>query len=180
MKSFILSFQQNVLEHILCHNRSKEMNLSDANKPFHKSQNKSPYKLTVEQERVYIWLRSQELNVDDNTLNYWARKYHPQRLVDVVRFAHARRAAGQQIRNMGGWIQKFLRDGAPVASDACLDNRRLAQQYATENHWTSLHIYEKYIKDETTGDDLPLTLPRDEFLRALESLHQRIQRYSDL
>ena len=123
----------------------------------------SPYKLTEEQQKVYDWLKAQGLNVDDDTLNYWARKYPAQRLVDVVRFAHARRAEGQQIRNMGGWIHKLLRDGAAVVTDDCQDNRKFAQQYATANQWASLHIYEKYVKDETTGDDLPLTLPREEF-----------------
>lgn len=72
------------------------MNLPNTNAPRH--QGKSPYKLNEEQERAYIWLKGQELNVDDDTLNYWARKYPVQRLVDVVRFAHARRAEGQQYR----------------------------------------------------------------------------------
>lgn len=139
----------------------------------------SPYKLTEEQQKVYSWLHSQGLNVDENTLNYWARKYPARRLVDVVRFAHARRAAGQQIRNMGGWIHKLLREGVAVVTDDCLDNRRFAQQYATIHQWKSLHVYEKYVKDETTGDDLPLTLPQGEFHRALEALHQRVQLYSD-
>ena len=139
----------------------------------------SPYRLTEEQQKVYDWLQSQRLNVDENTLNYWARKYPAQRLVDVVRFAHARRAAGQQIKNIGGWIHKLLRDGVAVVTDDCQDNRRFAQQHATTHQWESLHIYEKYVKDEITGDDLPLTLPPGEFRRALEALHQRVQLYSD-
>lgn len=139
----------------------------------------SPYRLTKEQEEVYIWLKDQKLNVDDDTMNYWARQYPRQRLVDVVRFAQARRAQGQNIRNMGGWIHKLLRDGAVVVTDECQDNRRFAQDYAAANQWTNLHIYEKYIKDETTDDDLPLTLPREDFRRALEAFHQRIQLYRD-
>lgn len=39
----------------------------------------SPYKLTEEQQKVYDWLKSQGLNVDDDTLNYWARRYPAQR-----------------------------------------------------------------------------------------------------
>lgn len=155
------------------------MNLSKDNTSAPRHTGESPYKLTVEQEKIYGWLKSQGLNVDDDTLNYWARKYHAQRLVDVVRFAHARRAEGQQIRNMGGWIHKLLKDGAAVVTDDCQDNRGFAQQYAATNQWKSLHVYEKYVKDETTGDDLPLTLPRKEFHRALEALHRRIQLYSD-
>lgn len=155
------------------------MNLSKINEQVTEPKGGSPYKLTEEQKKVYSWIKGQGLNVDDDTLNYWARKYPPQRLVDVVRFAHARRAEGQQIKNIGGWIHKLLKDGAAVVTDDCKDNRRFAQQYASTNKWKSLHIYEKYVKDETTGDDLPLTLPRGEFHRALESLHRRIQLYSN-
>lgn len=138
----------------------------------------SPYKLTEEQQKAYDWLKDQRLNVDENTLNYWARKYPAQRLVDVVTFAYTRLAEGQQIRNMGGWIHKLLKEGATVVTDDCRDNRRTAQQYAKDNKWASLQIYEKYVKDKTTGDDLPLTLPKDEFYRALEALYQRIQLYT--
>jgi hypothetical protein len=138
-----------------------------------------PYKLTEEQTKIYNWLKNQGLNVDDDTLNYWTRKYPTQRLVDVIRFAHLRRAEGQQIRNMGGWIHKLLKDGVTVVTDDCLNNRRFAQQYSAMNEWTTLRIYEKYVKDETTGDDLPLTLRQDEFQRALEALYQRIKLYSD-
>lgn len=78
---------------------------------------------------------------------------------------------------MGGWIHKILKDGTAVVTDDCLNNRRFAQQYIAANQWTSLHIYEKYVKDETTSDDLPLTLSKEEFQRALEALHQRIKLY---
>lgn len=155
------------------------MNLSNTNLPPPQHQGKSPYKLTEEQEKVYVWLKGQSLNVDDDTLNYWARKYHAQRLVDVVRFAHARRTEGQQIRNIGGWVHKLLKDGAAVVTDECQENREYVRQYAATNGWQSLHIYEKYIKDETTNDDLPLTMPKEEFRRALEALHRRVQLYSN-
>lgn len=138
-----------------------------------------PYRLREEEQKVYDWLKSQGLNVDDDTLNYWARKYPAQRLIDVVRFAHIRQAEGQQIRNIGGWIHKLLRDNDIVVNDTSQHNSRFAQQYATTNKWASLHIFEKYVKDETTGDDLPLTLPQEEFHRALKALHQRIQLYID-
>lgn len=153
------------------------MNLHSTNSSVSKNPGNSPYKLTEEQERIYAWLRDQGLNVDDDTLNYWARKYQASRLVEVVKFAHARRASGQQIRNIGGWIHKMLKEDASVVTDDCLSNREFTQKYVAANNWQSLHIYEKYIKDETTGDDLPLTLPREEFCRALEALYQRVQLY---
>lgn len=139
----------------------------------------SPYRLTEKQQRVHDWLKGQGLNVDDDTLNYWTRKYPAQRLVDVVRFAHTKRAQGHEIRNMGGWIHKMLKDGTAVVTDECESNRKLTQQYAKENNWASLQVYEKYIKDKITGDDLPLTLSKDEFSRALEALYNRVQLYQD-
>ncbi len=41
----------------------------------------------------------------------------------------------------------------------------------------NVKIYEKYLKDEITGDDLPLTLSQETFERALESLFQKSQKY---
>jgi hypothetical protein len=155
------------------------MNLPKANSSMPINQTKSPYKLSEEQEKIYVWLKDQGLNVDDDTLNYWVRKYRAQRLVDVVKFAHTRRAAGQQIRNIGGWIHRLLKDDAIVVTDDCQENRKYVEQYASFNQWKSLHIYEKYIKEETTGDDLPLTISKEEFRRALEALHRRTKLYGE-
>lgn len=138
----------------------------------------SPYKLTEGQEKIYTWLKAQGLNVDDNTLNYWARKYQAQRLVDVVQFAHTRVVQGQQIRNIGGWIHKLLKENLPVVNDTCNDNREYTRQFTKTHLWNSLHIYEKYIKDEVTGDDLSLTLPQADFRRALEAIYNRRQLYN--
>ena len=155
------------------------MDVSNPNQPLQNNQSKSPYKLNQEQEKVYVWLKSQGLNVDDNTLNYWSRKYRAQRLIDVVKFAHRRCAEGQQIRNMGGWIHKLLKDETIVVTDECRENREYVEKYALKNGWKGLHIYEKYIKDESTKDDLPLTLSTEDFRRALETLYSRVQLYSD-
>lgn len=138
----------------------------------------SPYKLTEEQQKIYTWLKTQGLNVDDNTLNYWARKYQTQRLVDVVQFALTRRAQGQLIRNVGGWIHKLLKEDLPVVNDNCKGNRQFVEQFAKINQWNSLHIYEKYIKEEVTGDDLSLTMPQNDFKRALEAIYNRRQLYT--
>ena len=31
------------------------------------------YPLTMEQATIYLWLRQQKLNTDDDTLHYWSR-----------------------------------------------------------------------------------------------------------
>ncbi len=87
--------------HIACQFGGRSMHLNNTSKT-NEINSKSPYKLTAEQNRVYLWLKEQKLNVDDDTLNYWTRKYHSQRLVDVVKFAYKRIHEGKQIKNIGG------------------------------------------------------------------------------
>jgi hypothetical protein len=156
--------------HIACHTAGKYMHPPNTNQV-----STSPYKLTVEQSKAYSWLKEQKLNVDDDTLNYWTRKYHSQRLIDVVEFAHKRIQEGQQIKNIGGWIHKLLKDGLPVVNGNCRNNLEFLKLYMKDRPWKGLNIYEKYVKDETTGDDLSLTMEPNEFRRALEATYNRSQ-----
>ncbi len=137
------------------------------------------YKLTKDQNEVYVWLKNQRLNTDDDTLNYWSRKYPGKRIIEVVNFAKARLSAGQNIWNIGGWVHKFLKSGLAVENEECKANREFTQKFSKMNNWIDLHIYEKYVKDEITGDDLPLTIPMDSYRKALEALYQRSQLYKN-
>lgn len=143
-------------------------------------QNAKRYKLTNEQISVYAWLKQQGLNTDDGTLCFWSKKHSKDRIFAVVRFAQDRCIEGQSIRNIGGWIHKLLITGLPVVNDECKSNRDLAHKYAEMNKWNDLIIYEKYIKDRVTNDDLPLTMPRQEFSRSLEALYQKSQLYKNV
>jgi len=135
------------------------------------------YKLKQEQGVVYAWLKNQCLNTDDDTLNYWARKYPAKRIIEVVNFAKARRDSGQFIRNMGGWINKFLITGIAVVNEECKMNREFLRKFVEINKWPELKIYEKYVKDEVTGDDLALTMAIDDFKRCLEALYLKSLAY---
>ena len=134
-----------------------------------------PFKLTTEQQITYTWIKEQGLNVDDETLNYWVRKYPAQRLKDVIGLAQKRMERGQQIRNVGGWIHKLLIDDSEVPNKNCRDNLEFLKGFMQEHNWKSLNIYEKHIKDKITGDDLSLTIQPDEFQRALEAVYSRTQ-----
>jgi DNA phosphorothioation-dependent restriction protein DptG len=142
-----------------------------------KSSNKNSFKLSQEQEKMFNWLKNQGLNTDDNTLNYWCRMYPESRLKEVVQFAQNRQRAGQVIRNLGGWIHKLLLTGLAVENEECKHNRKLAEDFARMNKWNELKIYEKYIKEEITGDDLPLTMEKNEFKRSLKKLYDKSQLY---
>ncbi len=137
-------------------------------------------RLNEEQFAVFKWLKQQGLNTDEETLNYWSRKYPAKRLIDVVQFANERRNSGQPIRNIGGWIHKLLKTDAAVVNDECKENRDLAQKFAQANQWSDLDIFEKYIRDKVTDSDLPLTMPRNDFSRALEALYNRSKLYKEL
>jgi hypothetical protein len=140
----------------------------------------SKYKLTSEQTEIYTWLKAQEINTDDDTLNYWSRTYRAQRIMDVVNYAHNRRAKGELIRNIGGWIHKLLITESAIVNDGSKINRELAEQVVRKKNWVSLRIYEKYVRDEVTGDDLPLTISNIDFNRALEALYEKSLLYKKL
>jgi hypothetical protein len=135
------------------------------------------YKLTEEQTKIYAWLKSQNLNTDDQTLCYWVKKYPSRRIQEVVNFGNTRKDAGQNIRNMGGWVQKFLKTGQAVVDDNCKTNKEFSLSFAVSEKWNDLKIYEKYVKDIATGDDLSLNMDSKDFKRCLEALYQKNQLY---
>lgn len=131
------------------------------------------FKLTDEQIKIYIWLKKQGINTDDETLCYWAKTHSSIRLKEVVEFTNARIASGQKILNVGGFIRNFLQSGNAVVNDTCKFNREYALEYSKIKNWNDLKVYEKYVKDSVTGDDLPLTIVINEFKAALERLYEK-------
>lgn len=138
------------------------------------------YLLTKEQYAVYVWLKAQGLNTDDHTLNYWSKTYDEKRIKTVVNFAHRRISMGQNIRNVGGWIHKLLKTGLPVVNEKSEANRKFAEWFIECKKWKDLMIYEKYVKDLITGDDLPLTLIESDFRIGLDALFQKSSMYKDV
>ena len=47
------------------------------------------------------------------------KTYSPKRIKEVIEFANARRKTGQEILNIGGWINNFLKNGNAVVNDTC-------------------------------------------------------------
>jgi hypothetical protein len=135
------------------------------------------YKLSKEQIEIYEWVKNQNINTDDNTICYWVKTYDPKRIKEVINFAKERAKSGQEIRNLGGWIQKFLKTGQAVVDDNCKTNLAFVEQFKLRTNWQDLKVYEKYVKDTVTTDDLSLTMESEEFRRALESLYQKSQLY---
>jgi hypothetical protein len=135
------------------------------------------YPLTKAQATIYLWLRQQNINTDDDTLHYWSRHYPGDRIRDVVNYAHARLLAGDPIKNIGGWISKILKTERAVVNNVCVSNRKYAEEFVKSRGWSALKIYEKYVKDEITVNDLPLTISEDDFKRALNALYDKSELY---
>lgn len=135
------------------------------------------YPLTIAQATIYLWLRKQNINTDDDTLHYWSKHYPGDRIRDVVNYAHARIFSGDPIKNIGGWIGKILKTESAVVNDSCISNRKFAEEFVKLRGWLALKIYEKYVKDEITGSDLPLTIAVDEFKSALNTLYEKSELY---
>lgn len=138
------------------------------------------YKLTKEQTAIYEWLKRENINTDDETLCYWAKTYTSKRIKEVVNFAKTRKANGQNIRNIGGWIQKFLKTNQVIVNESCKINQSFLKQFLNEMGWNDLLVYEKYVRDKITGEDLSLTIAPDVFKIAIEALYQKSRLYKEI
>lgn len=133
--------------------------------------------LTEKQLEVFKWLSNQRLNTDSDTLIFWSKKYPEKRLKEVVRYALARQQSGEKIRNIGGWIQNILKKDILIINEDGKLNGDIAKAFVEVNKWGNLKIYEKYVKDEVTQDDLSLTMPVESFKRSLEALYLKSKLY---
>ena len=134
------------------------------------------YKLSNSQANVYKWLKKQSINTDDPTLCYWTKIYTEKRIKEVVTYAKSR-SQKEDIRNLGGWIQNILKTNQVVIDERSNINLNILKKFLSSKPWNALKIYEKYIKDSITGDDLSLTMNPEIFKRALEALYEKSQLY---
>src|SRR5258708_5762631 len=99
------------------------------------------FKLTVEQAKLYTWLKVQGLNTDDPTLCFWTKKYPPKRIMEVVNFAKARLKLGEKIQNLGGWVNMFLKKGLAVVNDNSTHNLTYLNEFIEEQTWMDVQFY---------------------------------------
>jgi hypothetical protein len=139
-------------------------------------ENIKKYKLSADQVKTYKWLKEQGINTDDGTLCYWTKTYTEKRLKEVIIYAKARSQA-ENIKNIGGWIQKILKTNQAVVDENYKRNQEFLNEFQLIKQWSTLKVYEKYIKDPITSDDLSLTMNAEEFRRSLEALYEKSQHY---
>jgi hypothetical protein len=99
------------------------------------------FKLKVEQQQVYLWLKDQGINTEDKTLCYWAKNYDQQRLSAVVTEAKDRKP-----KNLGAYINKLLKTNAGIGDENIKKNIEFAKCFIESNGISSLVIDKKCIK----------------------------------
>ena len=127
------------------------------------------YKLNPEQITTFRWLQQQEINSDDETFSWYAKKYSFQRIRDVVLWAKR-----QKRDNLGSYIRYLLNVDAVVETDVCRENKQLALDYKTNNQWLALEIQEHYVICKASREnfrEIKLDMDSKEFLNKLLDLH---------
>ncbi len=86
---------------------------------------RNQWRLTPEQQLSLQMLKDAEINTSEETLSFWARTYETDRLRAVVNFAKQKPR-----KNLGGFIQDFLKKNKPVPTEQTVTNRQVAELYA--------------------------------------------------
>jgi hypothetical protein len=131
------------------------------------------FKLGAEQAETYHWLKTQNLNCDDNTLNYWARTYSYERLRNVIQYVQTKQSKGWIIRNIGGWIQNALKKDITVINSTTELNKCVAKEFSLTHKWFELKFYELYIRDLFTNEEVSLAINPNDFKYALQGMYRR-------
>ena len=145
--------------------------------PSSKKRSKTKYPLKKNQLPLFDWLKSQEIDSDDDTLIYYIRTYPEQKIRDAIGFMGRENEKGAKIGSRGAFLRRVL-DGTITMQNANSDeNKGIAKAFMELTQWSSLVITEKYIRDEVTGDDVYFHLPKEEFEKQLDKLHKKSQMY---
>ncbi len=132
------------------------------------------FKLNAEQRTIFEWLKKQGIDSVDKTLCYWAKTFSFSRLKDVVLMAKR-----EPRKSVGAYINKLLRSNAIVETDIVRENRELAIEYKSSNHWKELQIFEKHAKcKDAIGKEreIEFSLKSNLFLSNLMQMHTLYQK----
>ncbi len=155
-------------------NENTLKNLSEQDKTL----SENLYKLTRGQAEVYNWLRVQGLNTDNNKLNYWSRQYPAK--AKSLKLYNSRMQDVKLVKlfeTLEVGFVNCLRRVLQFQMTYETRSLKLDNSFIKTKEWKDLNIYEKYVKDMVTGDDLPLTMDNKDFNRALEALYRKSQLY---
>jgi hypothetical protein len=128
--------------------------------------------LDEEQLKTLEWLRGLELNVDDDTRSWWAKKYTRLRLEDV--YQATLRAKPKSI---GAMMQDILKNGKAVTTSQDAKNAEYAQITKSVKQWDNLEIHERYATiDIGYGkEEIPFNMDHEQFKMYLDAKYDTFE-----
>lgn len=128
------------------------------------------WKLTQDQEIIFEWLKTQNINTEDRFLCLWAKTYSVDRLCEVIDYA-------KKIckTNLGGLINSILFKKQVIPNANAEENKQFVEVFIKQNKWGAAQIMERYVKISMPNgydEELPYNLSADAFQSKIESLYQ--------
>ena len=131
-----------------------------------KSNYKGFAKLKPEQKETLAFLKSLNIDTDDDTLSWWATQYSKQRLQDVFDEAVHRDAD-----SIGKYMHKLLKEKSVVTTGKVRENREYATQFAEAHKWSALQIFQKYARVDK--DELSFCVDSYNFIDQLHAAYDK-------
>ena len=146
-------------------------NVSLKSRPSKTMEAAKKFKLTLEQEGAFNWLKQQVKNTSEDTLCYWSKTYDFDKIVSCYHEAKAHNPS-----NLGGYINKLLKVATNLPSAAQEQCREFAEDFIRENDWLDAKINKNYLTYFEGKTRLEISLAQDPIVFA----RQVIQIFTNL
>jgi len=126
-------------------------------------------KMSDEQKSTFEWLKNLKINVDENTMSWWARRYSFQRLETVYN-------ASIKKKSIGAYMQTLLKKDAVLPTEQTRFNRDYCIYFKELRKWNTLKINLKNAKIICGNQEheIIFNMPHDEFVIYLEQKYENL------
>lgn len=129
------------------------------------------YPRPAQEEEVFQWLKTLNLNTEENTLSYWAHTYPKSKLENAYAHLAYKMSKGYTPKNLGGFFLNLVKTENSPITDDCLENKKLAQQIKDKLGWASLNLHERFCSEDSRPDyDLPYRINKEDFRERLQRM----------
>lgn len=129
------------------------------------------YPRPAQEEEVFQWLKSLNLNTEENTLSYWAHTYPKSKLENAYAHLAYKMSKGYTPKNLGGFFLNLVKTENSPITDDCLENKKFAQQIKDKLGWASLNLHERFCSEDSRPDyDLPYRINKEDFRERLQRM----------
>lgn len=145
--------------------------------PSSKKESKTKFPLKKSQQPLFNWLKEQGTESDDDALMFYIRTFSEERIRQCIDFMERERKKGAKINRPGGFFRNCLEGRIVIQNSNTDENKAYAQGFVEANEWSTVIITEKYLRDQTTGDDLYFNISKEVFLPSIQKLYEKSELY---